>query len=53
MWVLALIAFAIAAFLALATISGVTLTMIIGIIAIGLCFLALEVGKWTPPWPRR
>lgn len=50
MWVLALLAFAIAAFLALAGVSGVTLTTIIGI---GLALLALEVGKWTPPWPRR
>jgi hypothetical protein len=35
MWVLALLAFGIAAFLALASIPGVTLLMVVGIIAIG------------------
>jgi hypothetical protein len=53
-WILSLLAFGIAAFLALAGISGISLTVIAGIIAAGLFFLALEAGGWAPQWgPRR
>jgi hypothetical protein len=53
MWILAFVAFIIAAFLALAGISGITLTQIVGIIAIGLAFLALDATGWGPAWAPR
>jgi hypothetical protein len=52
-WIFSLIAFAIAAFLALAGIAGITLTEIVGIIACGLFFLALQSGGWVPNWGPR
>jgi hypothetical protein len=50
-WILACIAFGLAAIIAIAAFPGVSLATIAGIIAIGGFFLALEVGDWRP-WPR-
>lgn len=52
-WIFSLLAFAIAAIIAIIGIPGVSLTVIVGIIAIGLFFLALESGGWRPAWGPR
>ena len=48
MRLLAVLAFAIAAIIALAGIKGITVEQVIGIIALGLAFLAL-CGPWDDP----
>ena len=52
-WILSLLAFGIAAFLAIAGIRGVSVEEIIGIISIGLFFLTLGNSEWTPSWTPR
>jgi hypothetical protein len=52
-WIFSLLAFGIAAIIAIAGIPGISLTVIVGIIAVGLFFLALESGGWVPRWGPR
>lgn len=47
-WIFSLLAFAIAAIIAIAGFPGTSLTVVVGIIAVGLFFLALENGDWAP-----
>jgi uncharacterized membrane protein len=51
-YILAIVAFIIAAIIALLKVSGVTTEQVIGIIAIGLALLAMAGPDW-PAWNRR
>lgn len=51
-YILAIVAFIIAAIIALLRVSGVTTEQVIGIIAIGLALLAMAGPDW-PAWGRR
>lgn len=51
-WILALIAFGMAAIFAIA-VPGFTVLTVVGIIAIGLFFLALDAGGWAPSFTPR
>jgi hypothetical protein len=51
-YILAIVAFIIAAIIALLKVSGVTTEQVIGIIAIGLALLAMAGPDW-PAWSRR
>ena len=52
-WIFALLAFAIAAIIAIAGIPGFSVMIVVGIIAVGLFFLALDSGGWTPSFTQR
>lgn len=51
-YVLAIVAFIIAAIMALAQVAGITVEQVIGIIAVGLALLAMAGPDW-PAWSKR
>lgn len=51
-YILAIVAFIIAAIISLLKVSGITVEQVIGIIAIGLALLAMAGPDW-PAWSRR
>jgi hypothetical protein len=55
MWyILAILTFGFAVIAAFLGIHGITLTVIAGVIALGLIFLTLGLSDWLPePWRRR
>ena len=51
MFILAFLSFVVAAVIAILGVHGITLSVVTGIIAIGLAFLSLAVGGVWDTWP--